>query len=522
MYVESEGIESYYVWIPRYVYKVVENERTDVKFVDLNNNYTNGDNNRVTNWETLQRQGYKVPEAFYYGDSDNPQENIAIPGYWMSKYQLSDLDGYILDYSTTATPSTMTIKEIKTNTKKAIAKYTYAINGKIIYESKTPENYTIKDLMKGNKVLNVTALDENGNIIGSMTRIFETADVNPPDLTGFDKDTTFYVYWDENGIEHNEIPIREAAPEEWYDYSIRSWANIVTRNNGLESYFVWIPRYQYTLDNVNQKSYVKFIKGIETKNDSGYQIPEAFTWGDNNEKQLTGYWIAKYQLSTEILPKMNAEMTSGENEIRIQDITGTSIISGLKYEYYIDGRKVHEGNNAKEHYIYENLKGNQVYTINIIARNASTNAFVAAVTKKVETVRGNPPDLRGYKESMTYYVLYDNNGNMTIGDNIKNDGRNIPENWYNYSTRKWANIVVTDGKVQNGQITGETFKNYFVWIPRYQYSLNTVDQRTNVKFIDGIGTETKSGYQIPEAFTWGDNNEKQLTGYWISKYQLSD
>lgn len=521
LYVESEGRESYYVWIPRYVYKIGENQRTDVKFVDINNNYTDGKTDQVTKWETLEAEGYRIPEAFYFGDNDNYKENEPIPGYWVSKYQLSELSEYIVDYSTTVTPSTMTIKDLKTNTTKNIAKYTYAVNGKIVYESKTAETYKLTGLAKGNKVLNVTALDENGNIVGSMTRTFETADVNPPDLTGFDKDTTFYVYWDENGIEHNEIPISQEPPDEWYDYSIRRWANIVTRNNNLESYFVWIPRYQYTLDTVNQRTYIKFIQGAGEATENGYRVPEAFQWGDSNEVPLTGYWMSKYQLS-ESGQKMNAEITAGGKEIRVQEITGSAITEGLKYEYYLNGRKVHEGKDAKEKYIYENLEGNKTYTVNIIARNASSNAFVAALTKKVETIGGNAPDLTGYNENVTYYVLYDDNGNRKIGDKIKNNGSNMPKNWYDYSMRKWANIVVTDGKVEKGEITGGSYQNYFVWIPRYQYSLDTTNQRTNVKFIDGVGSETQSGYRIPEAFSWGDNNEVPLKGYWISKYQLSN
>ena len=137
LYVESEGRESYYVWIPRYVYKTLSNERTDVKFVDINNNYKDGETDKETPWVELQAQGYKVPEAFYYGDSENYQENTPIPGYWVSKYQLSELSEYIVDYKTSVTPSTITIKEIETKTEKAIAKYTFAVNGKIVHESNT-------------------------------------------------------------------------------------------------------------------------------------------------------------------------------------------------------------------------------------------------------------------------------------------------------------------------------------------------------------------------------------------------
>ena len=122
--------------------------------------------------------------------------------------------------------------------------------------------------------INVTALNANGEIVGSMTKELELTEVNAPDLTGLDKDTTFYVYWDEEGNEHNEIPISMAPPEDWYNYSYAQWANIVTRNNGLEIYYVWIPRYQYSLDQTSQRSNIRFIQGTGTETYAGYSIPE--------------------------------------------------------------------------------------------------------------------------------------------------------------------------------------------------------------------------------------------------------
>ena len=50
---------------------------------------------------------------------------------------------------------------------------------------------------------------------------------------------------------------------------------------------------------------------------------------------------------------------------------------------------MHEGNNKAENYVYTGLEGNKTYTVNIIDRNANTNAYIAAVTKKIETVGGN-------------------------------------------------------------------------------------------------------------------------------------
>ncbi len=49
IYVESSGIENYYVWIPRYCYKidtqnsVPGNERMDVKFINTYNEYIDGE-----------------------------------------------------------------------------------------------------------------------------------------------------------------------------------------------------------------------------------------------------------------------------------------------------------------------------------------------------------------------------------------------------------------------------------------------------------------------------------------------
>lgn len=55
IYVENEGRESYFVWIPRYCYKVdVENstsgnERMDVKFINTYNEYIDGVTRRKAN-----------------------------------------------------------------------------------------------------------------------------------------------------------------------------------------------------------------------------------------------------------------------------------------------------------------------------------------------------------------------------------------------------------------------------------------------------------------------------------------
>ena len=533
IYSESNGVDSFYVWIPRYVYKVDEsnsvvgNERMDVKFINTDNEYIDGVTGTKLTYKELKEQGYQLPEAFSW--ENNKDEPLIIPGYWMSKYQLSELDEYKINYSLAASKTHFNVNNLTNNTTNA-TKYTYAINGKIVHESNTLENYSFDNAMPNDvNTINVTALDANGSIVGSMTKKFELTEVNPPDLTGFDKDTTFYVYWDENGVEHNEIPISQDPPSQWYNYTYSEWANIVTRNDGMESYYVWIPRYQYSLDQTSERSNVQFILGTGTETLTGYQIPEAFTWGDDGEKQLTGYWMSKYQLSTEeATARINAEISAGGNVIRIGDITGTTLTTedgsgnsvpvSMKYEYYLNGNKVHDGTSATEKYSYIGLSLNTTYTVNIIARNASTNEYVGAITKKIKTTDVYAPDLTGFDKDTTFYVIYNDDGTEKERVSIK---KNVPSNWYDYSNRKWANIVTT----ANGT------ESYFVWIPRYEYriledrkneSLN--NKRTDVNFIttDITNDNCSRGYKVPEAFTWGDNGEKQLTGYWMSKYQLSE
>lgn len=307
IYVEAEGVEVYYVWIPRYVYKLDQTtQRSDVKFVDVYNNFTDASTGKVISFKELIAQGYQLPEAFEFGDgnSDNGVLMTSISGYWISKYQLSELEKFNIDYNMTASKSSIVLNNYTNNVVDKAQTYTYAINGKIVNNSTTLDEYTFNGLTENQSyIVNVTALDATGAIVGSMTKVLEPTEVNPPKLDGFDPNTTFYVYYDEDGTEHNEIPISKDAPSNWYNYTYSNWANIVTRNDGLETYYVWIPRYQYKLNQTSQRSDVKFILGTSTTTEIGYQIPEAFWWDKNDDgieddgEQLTGYWITKYQLN---------------------------------------------------------------------------------------------------------------------------------------------------------------------------------------------------------------------------------
>ena len=533
IFVESEGVESYYMWIPRYCYKKDEensidgNERVDIKFINVYDEYIDAQTDEKIEWPELEAQGYVIPEAFTW-------DYVLIPGYWISKYQLSDKSGFDLSFEAVVDLTSIHVTTYAPNLENV--KYTYAIDGDI-KATTTNTSYTFTNVPEGNKVINVTAIDEDGKIVASMTKTFEIIEPNKPDLTGFDPYTTFYAYWDDNGVEHSEIPISKDPPAEWYNYTLRKWANIVVRNEGTESYFMWIPRYEYYINNElaalqapNERVTVRFLDGTTTDTTPGYLIPEAFTWEDDdgNIVQLTGYWMSKYQLSEkQSIPRVMTEMGVGANVVRIGSITGTNITANegdLSIEYYVDGVRKHTGNNPEEKYSFTGLDANSTYGITVMVRKASTGEMLGAVSQRVETIEANKPDLTGFNEEKTYYVVgYRNDGTPIIGDHILNDGSNSPDNWYDYSNRTWANIVITDGTVSNGEIINYTYISYFMWIPRYQYSLDETTQRVNIKFLPGKSVDKLNGYEIPESFTWGDGEETvQLTGYWISKYQLSE
>ena len=83
-------------------------------------------------------------------------------------------------------------------------------------------------------------------------------------------------------------------------------------------------------------------------------------------------------------------------------------------------------------------------------------------------------------------------------------------NWYNYDTenKKWANARTADGSM-------------WVWIPRYEYKIDSTAKTIDVRFVEGTRTATTSGYTLHPAFSTDLNNggwSSDITGFWIAKY----
>ncbi len=82
------------------------------------------------------------------------------------------------------------------------------------------------------------------------------------------------------------------------DNNSSEWANARVTVDGVDSYFVWIPRYEYKIDSNNQTIDVKFIPTSQTTADEGYIIHSAFTNNVDNggwTSELSGIWVGKYE-----------------------------------------------------------------------------------------------------------------------------------------------------------------------------------------------------------------------------------
>ena len=233
----------------------------------------------------------------------------------------------------------------------------------------------------------------------------------------------------------------------------------------------------------------------------------------------------KYTAGDAAVPRFSTEVVATSSSIKTKGITGTAVVEGQKYKYYINGEYKGEKTNSEDTFEFSGLNSNTKYTILVEIRESATDKYVGTIVKQISTIDANKPELTGFNEKMTYYVLYDESGNQTIGDKIKNDGSNIPQKWYSYSESKWANIVVTDGTIKNGKIENATKTTYYTWIPRYEFTITSSQYaqpaagRTEVRFISGTSKETDTGYKIPEAFKF---NEQELTGYWAMKYTAGE
>ena len=154
---------------------------------------------------------------------------------------------------------------------------------------------------KGNHEIKVSDIF-NGTTVKDVPKdpvIVDKSGANKPNLNKIAQKT--YVTWDlnEEGTEYVPNDTQTTQPDYWYDYENGKWANIKTTNNGLEAYWVWIPRYEYKITSTSVSQIdVKFISKNQTA-DEGYTIHPAFTnAGNGGFGELDGIWVGKFEASS--------------------------------------------------------------------------------------------------------------------------------------------------------------------------------------------------------------------------------
>ena len=215
----------------------------------------------------------------------------------------------------------------------------------------------------------------------------------------------------------------------------------------------------------------------------------------NSAKEKTKQAEAEERVKIEVLGSYG---TDGKIDIDLLNNNLKAHITGLTY----NGNKLSESNKI------ERLPATVVvdgYKIEIAENGRVTvkeNEFVSDGTWN-DKLHVNTPKLL---EGMTG-VYWDDNGQEV---DVTKDNQ---ENWYNYSEQKWANAKTEDG-------------SYWVWIPRYEYKINSNDKTINVKFIETEKITVDNDYTyIHPAFTNGTKNnfkngewDKEIPGFWVAKY----
>ncbi len=407
----GEKQETWWVWIPRYAYKIDSAAKTiDIKYVGIDNKLLDP---KLNEESKKLPEGYTVHPAFtvkekYKDEDGNEIEKVVgeLKGIWMSKYEPS-------------------------------------------YAPLIPSN--------------------NGIV---------------PDMSGFNEDNTYIELYNKTNVDgsitesFNEIPLKEADlgtinnGNKWYDYANKIWANIRTEVEGAngekqETWWVWIPRYAYKINNSGQDAgrtmEVIYVgtnnKPLDTKK-YGTKLPEdyivhpAFTIKEKQEdgtekiiKELKGIWMSKYEPSYAPLIPSN---------------------------------------------------------------------------------KGIVPDMSGFNEENTYIELYNGTGFDAVPyreadlDTINNENK-----WYDYSNKIWANVKT---EVNGKEAWWVWIPRYAYKLDGNQKTIDVIYVGIDNKPLDKekYGEDLPGGYIIHPGFTVTEQDSegntnvvKELKGIWMSKYEPS-
>ena len=138
------------------------------------------------------------------------------------------------------------------------------------------------------------------------------------------------------------------------------------------------------------------------------------------------------------------------------------------------------------------------------------------IVNKIEdyNIGGNNPEPTELKPNAPVYegtglIPVYHNGSSWV-DLTENSTEDEWNKWYDYDTtnKKWANARTLDGSM-------------WVWIPRYEYKIDSTAKTIDVRFIEGTNTNTTAGYTLHPAFSTDIKNggwSSDIAGFWVAKY----
>ena len=298
--------------------------------------------------------------------------------------------------------------------------------------------------------------------------------------------------------------------KEWYDYDEKEWANAVVLNSGVTKnvgdtitedeialWYVWIPRYTYTIFNGNNGSVdpleiqIKFESGIsssgtvkcvdavsgsgtssETCTDSTngsivngtstYTHP-AFTFGN---QELTGLWVGKFEISSS-----TSQITIKPNVSSLRNQTVSSFftaIQNMSTQYNLNG----------DSHMIKNMEWGAVAYLSHSKYGTCTDGECVEVE-----INNNSSYYTGggtsnaYKKNIAQsttkniYGAYDMSGGsweFVMGNMINSSGQFYPKNsGFNeipklkyYDNYAYNNSNITHSRGKLGDATKEILKNY--------------------------------------------------------------
>ena len=317
-----------------------------------------------------------------------------------------------------------------------------------------------------------------------------------------------------------------------------------------------------------------------TESDNVINIDKALPTTDETGKvRLKEGEYFDFTISSEIVGDININY-----EISAKDVTvGSRKIDGSNIKLYLT--RIKEDGTEEELMtpeVYKEEKSSNVYTgrpsgeMSLYTSSMSSSESNKYRLRMYVTEEYNPQDDGGNLQFSVKINVYGKDGNsLNIKPNapvldsnmiaVRYNGSNwvkadsSTNNWYNYDKQEWANAVTVSSSTRDTYLSAPTgteiemndIETMWVWIPRYSYSIGSVDGTNyygkqgdyldtiptralpgeiDIKFVDtntkdrgtaryivSDGIQDNSWY-TPDAFTFG---EEELSGIWVGKFETS-